>query len=131
MSLCSWVGKGGSCRYPAGLSLDTHGKGRCYCIWHWRCFDLDGIEQRLKGDRIVLESCEWDGKAESYLALRLADAKREKAHDAGANGREEQEGPGVAGQLRNDAERNAPVPIVRGPLARMGSYLQPIFAADS
>lgn len=121
MSLCSWVGYGGSCRYPGNLSLDTHGKGRCYCVWHWRCFDLDGIEQRLKGDRIVRESFDWDGKAESYLALRLADSKRENAPDAGANGREKQEGAGVSGQLRDDAQRVAGVPIFRNALARVGA----------
>lgn len=71
MSLCSWnSGNGTSCRFPGPFSSGTHGDSRYYCPFHWALFSKDAFCKRLEGDAIVRRSLEWDGKTESYLALR-------------------------------------------------------------
>lgn len=83
MSICSWNDSHGtSCKWPGPFCADTHGGNRWYCIWHWRAFGLDRLEMKTEGDRAVRESLEWDGTAESYLALRAKAPQAAKAQVA-------------------------------------------------
>lgn len=131
MSICSWNDSHGTtCKWPGPFSADTHGGGRYYCVWHWRAFGLDRLEMKSEGDRIVRDSYEWDGSPESYLARRIASQARTPAANAGTDGGKESQGPRVEGKLRNDAQRNAPIPIAHAALAGLGGDLQPEYGAD-
>lgn len=46
------------------MSNGTRGELPFYCAWHFGCGDP------AIGDRVVAQSFAWDGKPESYLAMR-------------------------------------------------------------
>lgn len=65
---CSWVAGLGRCRFPGALSRGTHGDAPFYCAWHFQEPDA------MRGEEIVRQSRDWDGSAESYMAMRKARA---------------------------------------------------------
>ena len=78
---CTWTDGADRCRYPGSISSGFKGDGRFLCAFHF--FNGDPIHAA----RIVQASFDWDGKPESYLALRKAHASRPRmdAH-AGSEG---------------------------------------------
>jgi hypothetical protein len=63
---CEWHANGTQCQFPGSVSHGQLGGGPWYCGWHFRCSD------GAAGARIVEQSHEWDGRPESYLAMRRA-----------------------------------------------------------
>lgn len=113
---CAWVNGSRRCRYPGSVSHGLKGDAKYYCPFHF------GGPDASEAARITDESYRWDGKPDSYLAMRIA---AQKAPNAGGNGREKPQGAGVSGQLRNDAGRNAAVPIVHAAMAGMAGEMEP------
>lgn len=64
--LCEWNANGMRCCFPGVMSRGQLGGGPWYCGWHYRC------EDGITGAQIVAQSHAWDGKPESYLAMRRA-----------------------------------------------------------
>lgn len=91
---CAWTNGNKRCRYPGAISSGQRGEGRYLCGFHFRGGDAS------EAARITDESYGWDGKPESYLALRIAG---QRAANAGAVAREKQAGAGGAGIVRDDA----------------------------
>lgn len=127
MSLCSWNSSNGtSCRFPGPFSSGTHGDSRYYCPFHWALFSKDAFFKRMEGDAIVRRSIEWDGKTESYLALRAEAAKSARAFDGSAKAGEKSAQQGkdaIPSELRNEPGRNEGVSSFHVAMAGMGGFL--------
>ena len=93
---CVWTNGARRCRYPGTMSGGLKGDAKFYCAFHFRGGDAS------EAARITDESQGWDGKPESYLAMRFA-AQRAASAYAGAIAREKQADSGVSGVVRNDA----------------------------
>lgn len=62
---CAWHSTSGQlCQFPAPFSHGQHGQGPWYCAWHFR-----GGDPRFM-DAVVDQSHAWDGKPETYAAMR-------------------------------------------------------------
>ena len=66
---CAWTSGVTRCRFPGSMSHGLRGELPFFCPWHFR-----GPDQQA-GAEIVRQSLEWDGKPESYLAMRRASMK--------------------------------------------------------
>ena len=119
---CSWTNGNKRCRYPGAISDGLRGDGRYLCGFHFRGGDAS------EAARITDESYEWDGKADSYLAMRFAEQKA--ATNVRATSGEKPQAERVTGKLRNDAGGNAAIPIVHAAMAGLGDKVQPEYAAD-
>lgn len=64
--LCEWNANISRCGFPGSMSHGQLGSGPWYCAWHFRCGD------GATGAAIVRQSQKWDGKPETYLAMRRA-----------------------------------------------------------
>ena len=120
---CGWTNGMKRCRYPGAINSGLRGDGRYLCGFHFRGGDAS------EAARITDESYQWDGKADSYLAMRFAEQKAARANAGTARG-EESKAAGVSRELRNDSRGNAFVPIVHAAMAGMEGNLQPDYAAD-
>jgi hypothetical protein len=119
---CGWTNGNKQCRYPGSINSGLRGDGRYLCGFHFRGGDAS------EAARITDESYGWDGKPESYLAMRFAEQKSARAN-AGSEGGEKQAAPGVSRKLRNDAGGDAAIPIVHAAMAGLGDEVEPGYAA--
>lgn len=92
---CSWTNGAHRCRYPGSMSHGLKGDAKWLCAFHFREGDPSVAA------RITEESYEWDGKAESFIALRKA-SQVAKPAKPGGSGTEERKGTYAAREFRND-----------------------------
>lgn len=115
---CGWTNGNKQCRYPGAINSGLRGDGRYLCGFHFRGGDAS------EAARITDESYEWDGKADSYLAMRFAEQKQARAN-AGTGSPQERAGAYAASVFRDDAFGEAGVDGLPKKISALVPGLQP------
>lgn len=114
---CSWTNGAHRCRYPGSMSHGLKGDAKWLCAFHFREGDPSVAA------RITEESYEWDGKAESFIALRKASQVAKPAKPASA-GAEERKGAYAASVFRDDEIGASTISIANAALAGLAPRVQ-------
>ena len=86
---CSWMSSEmpqRQCRWPGVFSSSVHGDHRWKCYWQNSLTGEGKSAGQVIGNRIVGESHDWDGSAESYIERRFAQRVSPPGMDAHAGG---------------------------------------------